>query len=233
MESAIRIVLCLYIDTILLDSNFKPDAARTNSDDVTLNLKNSLWQVASFAHQNYRKQHAAGPSEAKQIDFSSMESRMERRVATTTAEATTVRASENHVTTTVVSKSDISEENRDPSIEMTTIGPAPMPRRCKLKSLAKPPPNSILVRIDSGDNDLANITTVDIGSKLHYGCREGYEMLGAVKLTTAECKKDLTWSKLAFECKGDKLEIPVLSLFLIFFSIKNSRMNSGHLRSAI
>lgn len=59
MTDSIRIVLCLYIDTIQLDENFKPNVRMRPDDDITQKLKNSLWQIASFAYQNYRKQQIA------------------------------------------------------------------------------------------------------------------------------------------------------------------------------
>lgn len=243
MENSIRIVICLYVDTILLDKNFKPDVTMSSSEDITQKLKSSLWQVASFAHKNLQTQqatefnrattvassnanptrsHRATGNAVKNIEFANMETHTIRRVVETTAPSK------------VVTQMGIIAVNEDlPVIETTTVTPAAKPNTCELRTLARQPENSALVKIVSGDGttikDLANITKVSIGSALTFNCRDGYEMIGAAKATTAKCKEDLNWSSLSFECKGIvkftgggtlKLELIFLNRFVA---------NSGHL----
>lgn len=243
MENSIRIVLCLYIDIILLDKNFKPDVMMLDSGDITHKLKNSLWQVASFAHQNYRAQrktdtvpattvapsnsprnHRSTANSVTDIEFTGMDSHTIRRVVVTTEEnETTSGAAITEVTTakiesytqaTIASQLDVLAENKDlPLIETTsvvaikTLAPTPKQSTCELHSLANPPENSALFEMVSRDGttaaDVAAVTTVSVGSKLFFQCREGFEMIGAAESAATECKEDLTWSNLTFECKGN------------------------------
>lgn len=211
MENSIRIVLCVYIDTILLDKNFKPDMTMHSNDDITQKLKSSLWQVASFAHQNYRMQQAAKEATtvlSSDIDFFNMDLHTMRRLVETTSPAVdTETTTEYHGTTTIVSGSNIPEENIDsPPMKTTLI--ALVPKSCDLKTLIDRPENSLLIKMVSRDGTMStdftnNITAVSIGSKLFFDCLEGYEMIGASKVTAAECKEDLSWTNLLFECKGN------------------------------
>lgn len=204
MEKSIRIVLCLYIDTIILDKNIKPDAKISDSDDVTQKLKNSLWQVVSFAYRNYKKQQT--------------------ETIQATMEVPTSISSRNHQSTTIPIK-DIEFANmetytirRDERLETasvafitatTTPTPAlaqtPNPKTCELQTLTAPP-NSSLIKIVSCNgtttsNDFTNITRASIDCKLYFQCDEGYEMIGSVNV--AECKENSTWSNLLFQCKGN------------------------------
>lgn len=243
MENSIRIVLCLYIDTILLDKNFKPDVTMLDSGDITQKLKNSLWQVASFAHQNYRTQrktvtvpattvassnsprnHRSTANSVTDIEFSGMGSHKIRRVVVTTEEnettsgaaitETTTAKIGSYTQTTIASRLDVLAENKDlPLIETTsvvaikTLAPNPKRNTCDLHSLANPPENSSFFKMVSRDGttteDVAAVTEVSIGSKLLFQCHEGFEMIEAAEVAATECKEDLTWSNLTFECKGN------------------------------
>lgn len=253
MENSIRIVLCLYIDTILLDKNFKPDVLMHDSGDITRELKNSLWQVASFAHQNYQTQrkteilstttiastnsprnHRSTANTMKDIEFLNIESQTMKRVVVTTEEIETTSTAAITQVTTAKARSSASDL---PLIEKTSVvairtlmpTPTPKPNTCELHTLAGLPENSSLNKMVSRDgtttDDVANIAKVSIGSKLVFQCREGFEMIDAAQVAATECKADLTWSKVTFGCKGN--------LIATFNTIIEISLSFNFLRAAV
>lgn len=218
MENSIRIVLCLYIDTILLDTNFKPDLTMRSSEDITQKLRNSLWQVASFAYQNYQthqvtesiqvttfdssnslRNHRSTEVAVKVVEFSNMESHTMKRVNDPDYEKTSTVPSVTITTTKKMERQTTTTDN--PEAVARTLEP----KTCEIQTLPDPPENSSLTGIVSKQltttDGLTNVTRVSIGSKLIFNCREGFDTIGDV--TTAECQGDLTWSNLSFHCRGD------------------------------
>lgn len=218
MENSIRIVLCLYIDTILLDKNFKPDLTMRSSDDITQKLRSSLWQVASFAYQNHQTQqvtesiqvttsasstpfrnHRSTEVAVKVVEFANMESHTMKRVND---------PAEGYQKTSTVASVELTTAKkieRPTATESEELVRTLEPKSCEIQTLPGPPENSSLVEIVSKQltitDGLTNVTRVSIGSKLVFNCREGFETIGAV--TTAVCQDDLTWSNLSFHCRGD------------------------------
>lgn len=210
MENSIRIVLCLYIDTILLDKNFKPDVMMHNSEDITQKLKSSLWQVASFAHENYRtpqktetipattvassnsaRSHRSTANTMTDIEFLSIDSHTMRRAVVNTEEIETTSTAaltqttpakvKSHSPTTLARQMDVITEKDLPLLETTSV--------VAIKTFTRTPtPNTC---------ELHTLTDLPENSSLiKVVARDGTTTDGVANIT-----KVSIGSKLSFQCR--------------------------------
>lgn len=218
MANAYRFVICLYIDTILLDRNLNMTFVQDppNDDNITQKLKYLLIRITSKVFEDYSQIVRT----QNDIDFTA---------STTTIKSNAENRNENSgiisnmpviETTPISSEYDEQINTSIPMMNKTKSTPKrpnnfdmiveieAMDETCHLESLPESPPNSFISEIKIDNETLFKmpdrlylIGPVSIHTRAYLVCKDGFR---AVSNSThyLECSDGMKWIGESIKCEG-------------------------------
>lgn len=223
MENSFRVVICLYIDTIVLSEENPSQGSDENS--ITAKVQVLLKSLASIARRNtVLGQSATTESEAitskvvpgRNHRSTEDEYELSTENAATTIETTTENGptgtstatteSENDDTSQVITSTAVQAATTEAietttfAIETTTLAKV----HCDLKQLLDSAQNVSIANIvldesQIGDDGPALFDRFPTRTKIWFECIEGHRPVDALPMI-AECKENSVWSKTDFSC---------------------------------
>lgn len=206
-ENAYRFVLCLYIDTILVDKNLKLSFVQmppSDEENITQQLKYLLVRVTSKAFENYSVASLIGSTEEPTTDQTNAGAGI---LTGQPNNGNRIRSSNEQTSTESEERpqkimSTKKLNNFDLIVESESIDDS-----CQLEALPETPSNSFISEIKTDSEIIFNmpdrlylIGPVSIRTRAYFGCNEGFKPRSNI-VHFFECNETLKWFGHPIECE--------------------------------